>query len=69
MESAHLDNEQLDLKSRNWNWRVKQYKYGDDRALSQPGYVGRLVSVLAVSGGISHCLLLVAMLWMDCAWR
>ena len=43
MEAAHHDNEHLDLKDRNWNWRVEQYEYAEDRARSQPGYVGRLV--------------------------
>eukprot|EP00045_Choanoeca_perplexa_P006064 m.51217 g.51217 ORF g.51217 m.51217 type:complete len:452 (-) comp13447_c0_seq30:117-1472(-) len=39
-EEKHADNAHLELKSRNWNWRVKQYKYAEDRAFNQPGYVG-----------------------------
>jgi len=39
-EEAHESNSHLDLKDRQWNWKVENFRYAPSRAKQQPSYIG-----------------------------
>eukprot|EP01121_Diplochlamys_sp_Union-15-3_P020451 TRINITY_DN798_c0_g1_i1.p1 TRINITY_DN798_c0_g1~~TRINITY_DN798_c0_g1_i1.p1 ORF type:complete len:204 (+),score=45.76 TRINITY_DN798_c0_g1_i1:224-835(+) len=39
-EEPHKENEKLKLEDRRWNWKDPNFRFSENRARSQPGYVG-----------------------------
>lgn len=39
-EERHAENDGLPLEGRDWRWRVRQYRYHEDRIASDRGYAG-----------------------------
>eukprot|EP01121_Diplochlamys_sp_Union-15-3_P021758 TRINITY_DN898_c0_g1_i4.p1 TRINITY_DN898_c0_g1~~TRINITY_DN898_c0_g1_i4.p1 ORF type:complete len:203 (-),score=36.76 TRINITY_DN898_c0_g1_i4:67-675(-) len=39
-EKEHEENVKLKLEDRRWNWKLPNFRYSENRARSQPGYVG-----------------------------
>jgi len=39
-EERHAENDGLRLEGRDWRWRVRQYRYHEDRIASDRGYAG-----------------------------